>query len=105
MSIGDLSNELERNFRKSKQSLLTMLFALTVPILIAGTAIYFVKNTHNGEFMQSEAHQIAKLLVHGLRDPVLKQDVESGAHIVSSAVQDPYADGATRARHVHGRSG
>lgn len=89
MPIGDLSNELEKNFQKSRQFLLAVLFALTVPILIAGIAIYFVKNTHNSEFMQSEAHHIAKLLVHGLRDPVLNQDVESGTHIVSSAVQDP----------------
>lgn len=89
MPIGDFSNELEPQLQKSRQFLLAVLFALTVPILIAGIAIYFIKNIHDGELIQAEANHTAQLIVHGLRGPVWNQDVEAAKQIVSSSIQDP----------------
>ena len=89
MPIGDLSNELEPKLRKSRHFLLAVLFALSVPILIAGIAIFFIKNSHDGELIQAEANHTAQLMVHGLRGPVLNQDLEAVKQILSSSIQDP----------------
>jgi|GEM_PF-1543821 len=89
MPKGDISNELDPQLRKSRQLLLAVLFALTVPILVAGIAIYFIKIIHDGELIQAEANHIAQLMVHGLQRPILNQDIEAATQIASNSIEDP----------------